>query len=86
MHCLHINCTAVLYNLMLNNKCMSGTPTCIVYILTATAVLYSLMFYNKCIPGTPICIVYILTVLQFYIASCLTINVCQEPLYALFTY
>ena len=34
MHCLHINCTAVLYSLMLNNKRMSGTPICIFYIIT----------------------------------------------------
>ena len=50
-----------------------------------TAVLYSLMFNIEYIPGTPLCIVYIISVLQFYTASCLTLNIHQELLYALFT-
>ena len=58
MHCLHNNCTAVLFTVMFNIE------------------------YT---PGTPLCIVYIITVLQFYSPLCLTLNIHQEPLYALFT-
>ena len=53
MHCLHNNCTAVLYGLMLHIKFIPGTHMqCLKN--NSTAVLLSLILNNKCIYQEPI--------------------------------